>query len=86
MDKRIRGNRPTFSDYRLPHDHIRVYRIKDLQADARVFIELAALVNKCHGLCRLSGKPFRQLLEQLLSDDRLASRLRRSSLGGKQNY
>jgi len=56
MDKFLRSQQPTAEDHRMPLDRIYVYRVKDLQADARDFIELAKLVNKCQGLCVSKGK------------------------------
>jgi hypothetical protein len=76
MDMHLRADQPTSDDRRLPLDRIYVYRTKDLQADAKAFIELAALVNKCHRLCLLgqSQRSWR-LRDELLRDERLASRL-----------
>lgn len=74
-DKALRSEFPTADDYRIPLDRVYVYRTKDLQVDVKAFIELAALVTKCHGLCRLQGNRLWQLRDELLTDDRLASRL-----------
>ena len=68
----------SFRPPRLPKmflQHVYVYRTKDLQVDVKAFIELAALVTKCHGLCRLQGNRLWQLRDELLTDNRLASRL-----------
>jgi hypothetical protein len=79
--KYLRGDElPSVEERQLPLDIVYVYRVADLQADARAFVELAALVKKCHGLCTTShDQRFWQLRDELLRDDRLASRLIPSS-------
>jgi hypothetical protein len=78
-DIRNEGKRPTYEDYRYPLDKIYVYRVQDLQVDAKAFIDLALLVNKCHGLCALQGPELVQLRDELSKDGRIAERLGRSS-------
>jgi len=79
MDKERSGKRATIEDFRFPLDRIYVYRIKDLEADAKAFIELASLVNRCHGLCFLRGQPLVRRRDELSKDGRLAQWLSRSS-------
>jgi hypothetical protein len=78
-DMHLRADHPTVEDYRFPLDRVRVYRVMDLQADANAFIELAKLVNKCHGLCTMKGRRLDQLRDELSRDGRLAELLTRSS-------
>jgi hypothetical protein len=76
-DIRNANKRPTHEDYRYPIDEIYVYRIKDLQIDAKAFCDLALLVNKCHGLCARKGSELAQLRDELSKDGRIAERLAR---------
>jgi hypothetical protein len=69
------GTHPSNADYRYPVDKIYVYRIKDLQVDAKAFCDLALLVNKCHGLCVRQGVDLQELREELSKDGRIAERL-----------
>ncbi len=70
------GELPSVEERQLPVDIVYVYRIADLQVDAREFVELAALIKKCHGLCTTHrDQRFWQLRNELLKDARLASRL-----------
>ncbi|HLH12435.1 MAG TPA: hypothetical protein VKV77_11230 [Methylovirgula sp.] len=82
-DKQLRSEQLTADDYRITLEHIYIYRVRDLQADAKTFIELAALVNKCHGLCRLTGNRLWQLRDELSRDARLVERLNPSSSAGQ---
>lgn len=69
------GKTPTIEDMRYPLDQIYVYRIKDLQVDAESFCKLALLVNKCHGLCGMTGPTLVALRDELSKDGRIAERL-----------
>jgi hypothetical protein len=68
---------------RFPKDRMYVYRVKDLKADADVFVRLAQLVNRCHGLCRLKGKALAQRRAELSRDGLLAPQLARSPTAGR---
>jgi hypothetical protein len=83
MDKAARGDRQTADDYRYPLDCVYVYRLSDLQADAKAFLDLAGLVNRCHGLARLQGNRLWQLHDELSKDGRLAERLDQTPSGGR---
>ncbi len=74
------GEHATHDDLRIPLEKVYVYRIKDLQADATAFTELADLVTKCHRLCMVRNRKRRAELRDALSKDgRLAARLNPSS-------
>jgi hypothetical protein len=73
------GKRPTHEDLIYPLEKIYVYRVKDLQVDAKSFIDLAKLVNKCHGLCVRQGLELVELRDELSKDGRIAERLGPSS-------
>ena len=83
MDMWTAGKLPILKDYRYPIDKIYVYRVKDLQVDAKAFIDLAILVNKCHGLCNREGPALVELRVELSKDDRIAERLGPSSSAGR---
>jgi hypothetical protein len=77
------GKFATIDESRIPLEEVYVYRIRDLQTDARAFTELADLVTKCHRLCMERGKKRAQLRDELSKDGRLAARLNPSSSGGQ---
>jgi hypothetical protein len=86
-DMRANGKRPAASDYRYPPELIRVYRVQDLQVDAKSFIELAQLVNKCARLCfKMESQQLSQLHDELSNDGRLAARLNPSSSEDQCNH
>jgi hypothetical protein len=74
-----RGKKVTEDDIKIPLERVYAYRISDLAADAKTFADLDALIVKCYGLCEMDGNRLWQLRDELLQDDRLASRLNRSS-------
>jgi hypothetical protein len=65
----------------MPVDRVYVYRVPDLQRDAKTFIGLAGLVNMCHGLCRREGNELLALHDELAKDGRIAERLDRPASG-----
>lgn len=73
-DKNNNGVRLSNDDFKYQNSKIYVYRVKDLESDAKSFIDLAHLVNKCHGLCVLKGQHLVQLRDELSKDGRLVDR------------
>lgn len=66
--RRKKGERTKY-DFGIPRDKFYVYRVKDLQADAAAFSDLAILIQRCHALCYLRVGPALYRLRRELSID-----------------